>query len=310
MTTQEKSKFEKLYKKLLLNLKLQGMRERTISSYSRAIRRVANYFDRCPDNLTPDELQLYFAALVDSHSWSTVRVDRSGIQFFFKYVLGQEWKWVEIIKPPQVKSLPDILTIQEVHQILSVLKKRRYKAVLFTIYSMGLRLGEGLNLGVADIDSARQRVHIRNGKGGKDRYVPLPQATLDLLRRYWKTHRNPYLLFPNVNGTPQRIRNIQTPMDRGGVQQACKAAVRDCNISKKATVHTLRHSYATHLVEAGVNLRLIQEYLGHTNLNTTEIYTHLSNPIVSDGQQIIDQLMSKFRFSPLAASPKQSSDNL
>ncbi|MBF0233682.1 MAG: tyrosine-type recombinase/integrase [Desulfamplus sp.] len=151
--------------------------------------------------------------------------------------MKQDWKWVDIVKPPQVRSLPDILSLQEVRQIINRLEKRRYKACLFTIYSMGLRLGEGLSLKVADIDSECMKVHIRHGKGGRSRYVPLPQTTLQLLCHYWKTHRNPHLLFPNVNETPQQIRTIETPMDRRGVQQSFKAALSDAHISKNASVH-------------------------------------------------------------------------
>ena len=294
MNDLESSRFNQLYQKQLTALKLQGKSLRTIDSYSRAVRRLGEYYNCCPENLTTDQLKLYFADLVDSHSWSTVKVDRNGLQFFWKHVLHKDWNWVDIVKPPQVKSLPDILSIQEVHRILGCLELQRYKTCLFAIYSMGLRLGEGISLKVCDIDSARKQVHIRSAKGNKDRFVPLPANTLRLLRQYWTVHRNKELLFPNMNHGSQRVKTTNRTMDRGGVQGAFKAALRDSDIHKKVSVHSLRHSYATHLVEAGINLRLIQEYLGHSSPTTTAIYAHLSQPSMVNSYKIIDQLMGQF----------------
>jgi len=296
MNYAEKIKFDRLYRKHQLELKLQGKSKKTIESYSRAVRRVADYFNRCPDTLTSDELKLFFADLVDSHSWSTVRVDRNGLQFFWKHVLKREWDWVSIVKPPQVSRLPDILTVEEVYGVLDQLEKLRYRTCLFAIYSMGLRLGEGIGLRVGDIDGKRMLVHIRDGKGRKDRYIPLPSTTLNMLRQYWRTHKNAYLIFPKMDGGLKRIRNTRWTMYRGGVQGALKAALRDHGIRKKISVHSLRHSYATHLVEAGINLRLIQEYLGHVSPATTAIYAHLSRPSSINAEEIINGLMNRFRF--------------
>lgn len=296
MNYAEKIKFDRLYRKHQLELKLQGKSKKTIESYSRAVRRVSDYFNRCPDTLTSDELKLFFADLVDSHSWSTVRVDRNGLQFFWKHVLKREWDWVSIVKPPQVRRLPDILTVEEVYGVLDQLEKLRFRTCLFAIYSMGLRLGEGIGLRVGDIDGKRRLVHIRDGKGRKDRYVPLPSTTLNMLRQYWRTHKNANLIFPKMNGGLKRIRNTRWTMDRGGVQGALKAALRDHGIRKKVSVHSLRHSYATHLVEAGINLRLIQEYLGHASPATTAIYAHLSRPSSINAEEIINGLMNRFRF--------------
>ena len=296
MNYAEKIKFDRLYCKHQLELKLQGKSKKTIESYSRAVRRVSDYFNRCPDTLTSDELKLFFADLVDSHSWSTVRVDRNGLQFFWKHVLKREWDWVSIVKPPQVRRLPDILTVEEVYGVLDQLEKLRFRTCLFAIYSMGLRLGEGIGLRVGDIDGKRRLVHIRDGKGRKDRYVPLPCTTLNMLRQYWKTHENNHLVFPNMTGGLKRIRNTRRTMDRGGVQGALKAALRDYGVRKKVSVHSLRHSYATHLVEAGINLRLIQEYLGHASPATTAIYAHLSRPSSINAEEIINGLMNRFRF--------------
>jgi integrase/recombinase XerD len=233
---------------------------------------------------------------LDSHSWSSVKVDRWAFRLFWEHVLEKEWHWPKIVKPPKVKRLPDILTIEEVDKVMSNLEKLRYRACLFAIYSMGLRLGEGVNLKVSDIDSARNLVHVRNAKGNKDRFVPIPDSTLKLLRHYWCTHRNPELLFPVVHLGEGRRRHTNRSMDRGGLQSAFKLALEDSGIHKKASVHTLRHSYATHLMEAGVNLRVIQEYLGHASPNTTVIYAHLSKPVVNQSEELIRKMMDRFQF--------------
>lgn len=294
MNAIEEEKFAELYQRHLLALKLQGLRPKTIEAYSRTIRRVAAYFDRSPGDLTPDELKLYFADLVDRHSWSTVKIDRNALQFFWRHVLRREWDWVKIVKPPRVKRLPDILSTGEVRRLILAVEKLRFRTCLFGIYSLGLRLGEGISLRVEDIDSARMRVHVRDGKGRKDRYVPLPKATLYAFRRYWRAHQNRTLLFPNASGTDRHVRNTKRTMDRGGLQNALKGALRDSGIHKRISVHSLRHSYATHLVEAGVHLRLIQEYLGHGSPATTAIYAHLSAPSNQNAEEILNQLMAPY----------------
>jgi site-specific recombinase XerD len=295
VNSKEKARFEKLYQRHLQALKLQGKRPKTIDAYSRAVRRLAGYFDRCPDLLTQEELKTYFADLVKSHSWSTVKVDRIGLQFFWDHTLGKEWQWVRIVKPPRVRRVPQVLSIAEVARVLGLVRKPRYRTFFLTVYSMGLRLGEGLALQVGDIDSARMQVHIRQGKGGKDRVVPLPRLTLETLRAFWKTHCNPTLIFPNQVGSLQTIRAATRHMDRGGVQEALQAALKDAGIAKRITVHSLRHSFATHLVESGVHLRLIQDILGHASPTTTARYAHLTEPSFQDRSQAINDLMERFR---------------
>ena len=208
MERTEQAHFDTLYQKHLTTLKLQGKSQSTIDLYSRPLRRLAAFFDRCPDTLTPDDLKIYFAALVVSHSWSTVKTDRNGIQFFWRHVLHRDWDFVEIVKPPVVKALPDILTTTEIQQLLSTAREVRYHTALFTIYSMGLRLGEALGLTINDIDAERMKVHLRKCKGGKDRFVPLPARTLKVLRNYWATHRHPLLIFPAGLTDEQRINTI------------------------------------------------------------------------------------------------------
>lgn len=234
MTPSEQSRFDDLYQCHLRLLKLQGKSDKTIDVYARAVRRLARHFDCCPDRLTPKQLELYFGELVDSHSWSTVKVDRNGLQFFWKHVLKLDWQWVNIIKPPKVQSIPDILTLAEVEQLIGATRKLRYRVFLLATYSMGLRLGETLALQVGDIDAERKRVHIRRGKGHKDRMVPLPDLTCQALRALWCKHRHPYFLFPNATGSLETIRCATTPMDRGGAQVAMKTVVSECGIKKKS----------------------------------------------------------------------------
>jgi len=302
MNPNEQDRFNRLYATLTATLKAQGCSAKTVDSYSRAVRKLATDLDCCPDRLTREQLTLYFADLVDRYSWSTIKIERNGIQFFWKHVLHRRWDWIKIVKPPQVKKLPEVLSLEETRLLLGSVEKLRYRTCLFTIYSMGLRLGEGLTLATADLDRSRMQVHIRGGKGRKDRLVPLPQATLGLLERYWYTHRNRTLLFPNLLGAARRISTTSKTMDRGGVQGALKAALRDCGICRPITVHSLRHSYATHLLEAGVNLRFIQQYLGHSSPTTTAIYTHLTEPATRDAVRTLNNIMAKT--CPSAAEPR------
>ena len=235
MKKPELNRFNKLYEHHLRSLKLQGKAENTIDAYSRAVRRVRDYFDCCPDKLKPEQLEKYFADLVDSHSWSTVKIDRCGLQFFWKYVLKLDWKWVDIVKPPQVKTIPDILTPEEIERLIGKTRKLRYRVFILTTYSMGLRLEEALSLQVGDIDAARKKVHIRRGKGHKDRLVPLPDLTLQALRALWVKHRHPNLIFPNAKGSLETIQQATTHMDRGGAQKAMKVVAAECGIKKKST---------------------------------------------------------------------------
>jgi len=297
MDSTEQRRFEPLLEKMQQCLVLQGLSDKTIEAYARALRRLAAFFDRCPDQLTTDDLKSYFAQLVKTHSWSTVKVDRCGIQFFYRHVLNTSWDWVSIVKPPVVRSLPDILTREETFKVINTTRKLRYRIFFLTTYSMGLRLGEALRLEVGDIDGQRLRVHVRCAKGCKDRFVPLPEVTLLALRRFWTTHRNPRLLFPNRLGSSCRIRNAEGHMDRGGVQTAIKAAVADSGIRRKITMHSLRHSYATHLLELGVDLREIQSILGHARPETTARYAQLTDITANNATEKLRVMMSSFCLS-------------
>jgi integrase/recombinase XerD len=292
MKPAERTRFDRLYQRHLRALKLQGLSESTIDVYARAVRRVGEHYDCCPDRLTTEQLETYFAKLVESHSWSTVKVDRNGLQFFWKHVLKRDWQWVQIIKAPRVRTLADILSVAEVEQLIGATRNLRYRVFILATYSMGLRLGETLALEVGDIDGPRRQVHIRRGKGHKDRLVPLPDLTYQALRALWRKHRNPRLLFPNPVGSSERIRNATMPMDRGGTQAAMKAVVAQCGIQKKVSIHSLRHSFATHLLEQGLSLRHIQSLLGHASPTTTALYTQLTEVAEQDATRTINYLVN------------------
>ena len=234
MNNKEQAHFDKLYRLHLRTLKLRGMSDHTIDSYARAVRRVSDYFDCSPDHLTTEQLEAYFAELVVSHSWSTVKIDRNGLQFFWKYVLKTDWQWLNIIKAPKVHTLPDILTPNEIERMILSTRKLRYRVFLLATYSMGLRLSETLALQVSDIDAERKQVHIRRGKGHKDRFVPLPDLTYHALQALWCKHRNPSWLFPNAAGSMKSVAQAATHMDRGGAQAAMRAVLSEWGIKKKS----------------------------------------------------------------------------
>lgn len=296
MNKAQQTKFNSLYRKHVNALTRQGKAERTIDSYSRAVRRITEYYDQCPDRLTSDQLKDYFTALVKSHSWSTVKVDRNGLQFFYQHILNKEWRWIDIVKPPVKKVLPDILTLREVERLINGTRELRYQTFILTAYSMGLRLGEALHLQVGDIDSERMKVHVRQGKGRKDRFVTLPDASLHALRAWWITHRHPMLLFP-AGKTPADRHTTRVPMDRGGLQKSIRTIVKDCGINKPITVHSLRHSYGAHLVEAGVNLRAIQQEMGHECPKTTALYTQLTEVTQQNTDKLINKLVDRLHLA-------------
>ncbi len=237
MRTSSVSNFNKNYQSHLKHLSIKGLRPKTIEAYSRAIRRIGEYFDHQINDLSEQQLLNYFSDLLETHSWSTVKLDLYGLKFFYTHVLHKPWVDVDLIKPPKVQRLPDIVTVDEAQQLFHRTKKLSYRVFYFVIYSLGLRLGEGLRLKVGDIDGQRFRVHVRDSKGNKDRLVPLPNITLDLLRRFWQVHRNPALMFPNRHGGLKSAHLATTPLDRGGVQSTLRKVAQDCGLKKKL-LHT------------------------------------------------------------------------
>ncbi len=279
-----------LRQRMLEDMQLRGLAPKTQAAYLRAARQLAEHFGKPPDQVAQEELRAYFLYLKQEKkaSRSAFTIALCGIKFFYEQTLQQEWAVFDLVQPPKSRKLPVVFSQEEVRQLLARLRRFHYRVCLTTIYSCGLRLGEGVRLQVADIDSDRHLLHIRQGKGAKDRYVPLPDATLALLRQQWRSHHHPQWLFP-ARQQPQAT----APLCASGVQRAFKAALADSGIQKRASVHTLRHSYATHLLEAGVNLRVIQSYLGHSSLKTTAIYTHLTRDVQSRAIDVINQMMAE-----------------
>ena len=247
-----------LRKRMLEDMQLRGLAPKTQEAYLRAVRQLAAYYDQPPDQLSEEQLRQYFLYLKNEKqaSRSTCTIALCGLKFFYEHTLQRAWPTFKLVRPPQDHQLPVVLSREEVGRVLGGLYRPHYRVCLTTIYTCGLRLREAVRLEVPDIDGERLLIHVRRGKGARDRYVPLPAATLEQLRHYWLSHQHPRLLFPE-----RRFHRAATrPMSASGVQRAFKAAWLASGIPKKATVHTLRHSYATHLLEAGVHLRVIQAY--------------------------------------------------
>lgn len=256
--------------------------------------KLERFYEKPPDQIIEEELRQYLLQMKDVKHYSEAFFKQaiSAFRFFYWKILNKpEWQTLKFLKPQKEKRLPDVLSREEVKHILSSVRVPRHYAVLLTLYSLGLRISEGLNLTVRDIDSARMLVHVRGGKGKKDRYVPLPQKTLTILRKHWRTHKNPLLLFPAPGRGGQNSSTSCHPIPISSVQSVLRIIVRDLGIKKWVHPQTLRHSYATHLLEAGVHLRLIQIYLGHSTPKTTAQYTHLTPQAQSQAWRTIDQLM-------------------
>jgi site-specific recombinase XerD len=267
-----------LRQQFLQDLQLAGLAERTCEAYVRAVRQLSQHFRQSPDTLTEAQVRDFFSHLKNKCHFArgSLTIAYSGIKFFFRRTVPRDWKTLEHLRVPPETKLPDVLTVEEVHRIVTATRSQQNRTCLWTIYSLGLRLSEGLSLQVGDIDAARSFVHVHRGKGSVDRYVPLPQSTLELLRRYWRTHRNVRLLFPALGRGRTQGHTASQPLPKATIQGTLRRVVTELGIKKRVSVHTLRHSYATHLLEAGVNLRLIQKYLGHKSLTTTTIYLHLT----------------------------------
>lgn len=286
---------EDLRQRFIEDLQLQGLSTRTQQAYARAVRQLADHVKKSPAEISEEDLRQYFLHVKNERHWSRASMTQAicGIKRFFEQTLRREWQVLDIVRPAKEKRLPVILTKEEVRQILSTVRLLRYRACLTLIYSCGLRLKEALHVQVPDIDKARMLLHVRLGKGGKDRYVPLPPRTRELLGQYWLTHHNPVWLFPALGRGGNQGQTATEPMNLDGVQAAFRAALKETGINKKAAVHTLRHSYATHLLDAGVNLRQIQVYLGHQSVQTTSFYTHLTSISNAQACEAIHGLMNE-----------------
>jgi len=285
----------KLYARMADDLHLGGMSERTHAGYLRAVRQLADYSQTPPGKITEDQLRRYFLYLKNEKkfAYGSLRVAFSGIKFFYTRTCKRSWDTLAKMKLQNVTTLPEVLTIEQVHRIVDACTTQRMTAYFWTVYSLGLRMQEGLNLQVGDVDGKRGMVHVHRGKGAKDRYIPLPTSTLGLLRKYWVTHRHSRFLFPAEGRGHNAGPHTKTPMSPTAVQGAMKLITNQINFGKKVSTHTLRHSYGTHLLEAGVSLKAIQQYMGHSSLQTTMIYLHLTDSAADDARKAIEKLFRR-----------------
>jgi len=239
------------YQKSINALTLNGKAERSQEAYTCAVRMLSQFYDKSPDEVTEKELEDYFLHRRNVDHWApnTMRICYCGIRFFFVQVLQRNWYLFDILRAKNESRLPAVMSREEVRALLGCVHTAHNRAFLSTVYACGLRLQEAQHLEVSDIDSARMMIHVHRGKGAKDRFVPLPQATLAILRSHWRSHRNARLLFPAYGRDSRSAGTATTPMAKSSVQGAFRAAKRQAGIAKRGvSIHTLRHCYATHLL--------------------------------------------------------------
>jgi integrase/recombinase XerD len=263
-----------LRRKMKEDLQLAGYSPRTQKSYIDTVRVLANYYHRSPDQITEDEIRQFFLYMINERksSASSITVYLCGIKFFYETTLKRTWQVFDLIKPLRTKKLPVVLSLEEVHLILKEIENPIYRMALTIIYACGLRISEAVRLTVSDIDGKRHLLWVRNGKGGKDRYIHLPDRPLELLRNYYTQYgsRSGFLF-------PYKKSHVKADT----LERAFKEALRQSGVTKAATPHTLRHSYATHLLENGEDIRTIKDLLGHSSIKTTDIYTHVTGKIAT-----------------------------
>jgi integrase/recombinase XerD len=270
------------------DMRLRDFRPRTQEGYMAAARQFIEWIKRGPETATDKDVRAYFLYLREEKQLapSTINVALHALRFFFIHTLQRDWQVFDVLRVHKPRMLPVVLSPSEVRLVLSGVRHPVRRMALATIYALGLRLNEGLSLETGHIDSARRMVWVRDGKGARDRGVPLPRPLLDRLRRYWKAERptsaTKYLFVPSGG---------KAPLHETTLQKTFLAARTDARLDKEATIHTLRHSYATHLLEAGISLRTIQQVLGHKSLRTTELYMHVTQPGAERLQETLDRLM-------------------
>jgi integrase/recombinase XerD len=279
--------------RLRQDMYLAGLSARTREAYTREVCKLGRHFRLPPDQVSDAQIREYLLFLITEARLAPASVHMAlyGIRFFLRHTMARGADSLPHVRIRPYRVLPDVLTLEEVRRIIDAERAPHYRTYLWTVYSLGLRLTEALHLRPRDIDSARRLVHVHRGKGTIDRYVPLPARTLQLLRDYWRTHRNDVWLFPASPRSPALARMASEPMARSSVQNALRSTVRRIGLRKRVSVRTLRHSYATHLLEAGVNLRVIQRCLGHASLRTTTFYLHLTTNGQEAAVNAIDRLM-------------------
>lgn len=263
-----------LRQRMLEDMGIRNLAENTQSAYLQQIAAYSRYFNRSPDQLGPEEIRTYQLYLMEVRALtpSSICVATGALRFLYKVTLKRSWAVEEIPMPKRPRKLPEILSPEEVMNFLNAITNHKHRAILMTAYAAGLRVSEATHLKVTDIDSQRMMLRVEQGKGMKDRYVMLSPRLLDVLRTYWKSARPTRWLFPGeVPGQP---------ITREAVGLACQKARRDSGITKPVTPHSLRHAFASHLLESGANLRTIQLLLGHRSLATTARYLKVATTTV------------------------------
>lgn len=282
-----------LRQRMIDDMTLRGLKPKTIRAYVDCIARFARHFGKSPDILGTAEIRSYLLYLThDRHvSSSTYNQALCALKFLYRITLGKDWGLDGLARTRRQTKLPVVLSLDEVDRFFQAITSLRHRAILMTAYAAGLRISEVLALRTDDIDSQRMVIRVRQGKGSKDRYVMLSPKLLTLLREYWRAHRRrkvyqpgPWLFPGNVAGQPITGR---------AVYEACEAACRAAGLEKHVTVHTLRHSFATHLLEGGTDLRTIQILLGHRSLNTTARYLHVATATLQSTHSPLDRLGSQ-----------------
>lgn len=275
-----------LRERMIQDMELHGLLPGTRFRYVVAIRSLAKHYRKAPDQLTEEELRAYFVYLTKTRqiAASTLSVYLSAIKFLFDKTLHRPWPLLRLLRAKNRRRLPVILSGEEVRRILAQVRRPVARMALTMMYSCGLRAAEAMHLQVTDIDSQRMVVIVRGGKGDRDRHVPLPRPTLEALRAYWRLKRPPRpWLFPSLV-------HPGDPLGTEPVRRCLVRVCRDLGLTKKVSCHTLRHSYATHLLERGMDLRVIQGLLGHRSLRTTFIYLQLTPAILKAVHVCVDDL--------------------
>lgn len=272
-----------LRERMAEDLRIRNYSPRTIETYVSMMVRFTGEFGKPPGQLGPDEIRTFQVRMIERKvSWTQFNQAVCAMRFFYRVTLPRGFAVEHIPFAKAPKKLPTVLSVDEVRRLLSATTNPKHLAMLSLVYGTGARLNEAVHLRVGDIDGGRMTVHIRNGKGGKPRMVPMSAALREVLRDYWRLKRPRDYLFPGV--TPGQ------PMHANTLQKACSMARLRAHIDKPTGVHTLRHSYATHMLELGVDLRTIQKLLGHTSLSTTAIYTHVTGRLLDAANKAVDLL--------------------
>ena len=276
------------------DLQLAGYAKRSIESYVSSVLRLQRFYNKPLEDITEEDLRQYWLCCHSDFGWSaaSLRISYSGIQHFFTKTIVRSWKIFSEIKWKREEKLPTILSLKEVKKIIYALPTQQSHTFYLTLYSMGLRLREATTLQVGDILSDRGLVHIRGGKGGLDRTVPLPKVTLTAMREYYKTHRNPKWIFPALgHDNGKNAGTAKGTVSDNGVQGVLRSTLQRLNFKKHVHPHVFRHAYATHLLEANIPIRHVQKILGHKTLTSTMIYLHVTTLAEEDSNEKVAQLM-------------------